>query len=157
MYSEQDLATIDRRIRKNWIAWLIPIAALAALFILALTSRTEWLCYAALVLLAAAGVFGFAYFQLPCLRYRRFLSELKSGLSREMSGRVVEISEAAQLQDGARVLPVRLWLEDDQDERIVYLNASKRALFPGEGAFVQLKLCGRHILEVLSPQERTAQ
>ena len=56
------------------------------------------------------------------------------------------IDEAPRMQDGARVLPLRLFLEDRQDERIVYLNAGWRRGFPGPGERVRLRLCGRHIV-----------
>lgn len=155
MYSERDFIDIGRRVRRNWVLWAVLVLALTAVFVAALRGRVQWLAYAAGILLAAGAWFLFAFFQLPCLRYRRFLLDMREGLSREMTGRVVEVSENADLQDGARVLPVRLMLPDEQDERIVYLNASKREGFPGTGALVILKLCGRHIREVKPLPERT--
>ena len=71
--------------------------------------------------------------------------EMEAGLSREMRGRIVEVSNKEDLQDGVRVLPVRIYLEDEQDERIVYLNASKKDMFPNEGENVILHCYGRHI------------
>ena len=147
MYSDSDYNEIDRRIRRNWAVWLLMMAALIAAYIVCLKRRVEWLSYVVAVALAVAGWFGFAFYQLPCLRYRGFLRDLRDGLSREMTGKVVSVSDRAKTQDGARVLPVRLLLEDEDDERIVYLNASKRELFPPAGARVKLKLCGRHIRE----------
>ena len=47
-----------------------------------------------------------------------------------MRGRVVSVADEPEFQDGAFVLPVHLLLADERDERIVYLNASKRAEFP---------------------------
>ena len=97
------------------------------------------------------------------------------GLSRELRGTIAGIGEVPELQDGARVLPVRLVLDPDadgdgrdrperrasveavrlgleepdgSDERIVYLNVSKREGFPGAGARVALTCFGRHIREV---------
>ena len=149
MYSEQDHIEINRLILKNRLIWLPVLAALTGLFAFALNRRVEPLAYVAGIGLTATAIFAFTWYQLPCLRYRNFLRELDAGLSREMAGRVVSIAEAAELQDGARVLPVHLFLENEQDERIVYLNASKRDRFPEPGANVRLKLCGRHIREVV--------
>jgi hypothetical protein len=85
----------------------------------------------------------------------------------------VEVSEKEEAQDGARVLPVRIRLDeaslkaqgapgasvasrrmglesaqDTEDERIVYLNVSKRGLMPPEGTRVLLHCFGRHIKAV---------
>lgn len=155
MYSERDYADISRRVRRNWALLGALALALLALFAVALRGRVQWLAYASGLLLAVSSWFVFAFFQLPCLRYRRFLSDMQEGLSREMTGRVVDVSSDADLQDGARVLPVRLMLQDEQDERIVYLNASKQEDFPEAGTLVKLRLCGRHIREVELLPERT--
>ncbi|MBR1560694.1 MAG: hypothetical protein IJ646_10695 [Clostridia bacterium] len=145
MYSEQDFIDIGRRIRRNRLVWGPVTLALAALCVVGLVLRVKGLAIAAGTLLAGAVCFGFAYFQLPCLRYRKFLQGLRDGLTREMTGTLLSVADAPELQDGARVLHVHLRLADQDDERIVYLNASKREGFPSVGERVKLKLCGRHI------------
>ena len=107
MYGEQDYIDIERRIRRNRLVWLPVLACIAALFVLALAKRVQWLAYAAGIGFAVVACFAFAFHQLPCLNYRKFLREMDSGLSREMAGQVVSISDQVDLQDGARVLPVR--------------------------------------------------
>ena len=148
MYSEKDFADIRRRIVRGRMALAPVLIALAALVVVGLSRRVSFLAYGGAALLAAALVFGFAFYLLPCHRYLAFLNDLQKGLSRQMTGTVVSISDTPQPQDGARVLPVRLLLKDEQDERIIYLNASKRDRFPGPGAQVHVTLCGRHILQV---------
>ena len=153
MYGEGDITSIDRSIRGTWL-WFAPtLVVLAGLFILSLIVRVQWLAYASAAGLAVAACFGFGYCLRPKTRYRRFLMDMAEGLSREMSGQIVEISDTVEVQDGARVLPVRIWLDREDDERIVYLNASKRDLFPGEGEWVRLKLYGRHVAAVLDARE----
>ena len=148
MYTEQDYIDIRRRIAKYGWTLFIVLIALTAAFVLSLIVRLQALSMVSAALLAVAAVFGLGFYIIPCQRYLKFLTDLKEGLSREMAGTVVSVSEAAELQDGAMVLPVHLLLEGEDDERIIYLNASKRALFPGPGAQVRVKLCGRHIREV---------
>ncbi len=145
MYSEQDMIEINRRIRKNWLVLVPVLAALLAAYVYGLSAGVQWLVMIAGPLVFVAACFGFLAYLWPNMRYRRFLRDMGEGLSREMRGRIVEISEKAELQDGAMVLPVRIFLDDARDERIVYLNASKRAGFPGPGADVALTCFGRHI------------
>ena len=153
MYGEGDITAIDRSIRGTWL-WLAPtLVILLGLFITSLIVRIEWLAYASAAGLAVMACFGFGYCLWPKLRYRRFLTDMGEGLSREMAGRIVEISETVELQDGARVLPVRIWLDSEDDERIIYLNVSKRDRFPGEGEWVRLRLYGRHVAAVLDARE----
>lgn len=149
MYSENDNLEINRRINRVRIVLYPALALCAALSVLGYGRRIQWLAIGALVLMAATAVFGGAFFLWPCLRYRRFLRDMREGLSREMEGSVVSVSDQPEPQDGARVLPVHLLLTKEQDERIVYLNASKREMLPPPGTEVRLKLYGRHIREVL--------
>ena len=153
MYTDQDIIDINRRLNRVRVVFYPALIALAALSVLGYARRIKWLAMGGLALLAAAAVFGGIFFLWPCLRYRGFLRDMQEGLSREMVGSVVSIAEKAEPQDGARVLPVHLLLTEEQDERIVYLNASKRDLLPPPGTEVRLRLYGRHIREVL-PAEK---
>ena len=149
MYSERDAIEIIRRIRKYCSILLPVLAALVALAALGYVRRVQWLAMGALALTAAAACFGLIFYLIPCLRYRGFLADMEKGLSREMVGSVVSVSEDAEPQDGALVLPVHILLTDDQDERIVYLNASKRELMPPPGTEARFRLYGRHIREIV--------
>ena len=175
MYSERDMAQINGKIRKSCLALGPVLAALAAAYVYALSARVKWLAMVAGPLLFVAACFGFLFFLWPNLRYRGFLKDMQQGLSRDVKGTIVSISEDEQMQDGAMVLPVRVRLDpedanaaeakqtsalaerlrletddDTRDERIVYLNASKRAGFPGPGARVTLHCFGRHVRSVES-------
>ena len=147
MYSERDLAEINRRIRNNWLALIPVLLILLAALIAGLIWRVKGLVMAAGPLMGVAVVYGVLAHLWPNIRYRGFLRDMADGLSRQLEGTVVEISEKEELQDGARVLPVRLCLDDADDERIVYLNATKRDAFPEAGARVRVNCFGRHIRE----------
>lgn len=175
MYSEKDVAEINSRIRKDWLVLGPVLAALAAAYVYALSARVKWLAMVAGPLLFVALCFGFLFALWPNMRYRGFLKDMRDGLSREVKGTIVSISDDAQMQDGAMVLTVRVALDEDdardaqarqtsalaerlrletdgdaRDERIVYLNASKREGFPGPGSQVVLRCFGRHIMRVES-------
>jgi len=148
LYSPADHDAIRRRIRRAAVLLTLTLLTLGALLLLSLHARSLAGVTASASALAVSGVFGVGFYLLPCLRYRGFLRDMETGLSREMTGRVIEISDIPEEHDGARVLPVRLLLEDQNDERLIYLNASKRALFPAPGARVHVTLFGRHIRTV---------
>ena len=168
MYSDKDMAEINVRIRKNWLVLTPVLALLLAAYVYGLSARVQWVSMVAGPLLFVAACFGFLAYLWPNLRYRGFLRDMEMGLSRDVKGTILSISEAAELQDGAMVLQVRVKLdtpeethtsalaerleaegaEDNRDERIVYLNATKRAGFPGVGSDVVLHCYGRHIKAV---------
>lgn len=148
MYSEADRADIDRRVKRIAAILAAALIALIALTALALVKRVKVAALALAALTGAAAVFGVGFYLIPCLRYRAFLRDMREGLAREMEGTIVSIADAPETHDGARVLPVRLLLTDAQDERIIYLNASRRDLFPEPGTRVKVRLFGRHIREV---------
>ena len=147
MYSEQDLALINGKIKKN-LSLLLPIVAvILALYIGGMVWAVEWLVMVAGPALFVAICYGVLAYLRPNMQYRRFLLDLRDGLSRELRGTVVSVAEQDEMQDGARVLPVHIFLTDEQDERIVYLNASKKDYLPGPGTEVELQCFGRHIRE----------
>ena len=119
MYSEQDIIEIKGRIRKNLMV-LIPIVALIiAAYVYALVARVEWLAMTMGALLFVAVCYGLIAYLIPNLRYRFFLRDMQNGLTREMRGTILSVSEQPEDQDGARVLPVHMLLSEDGDERIV--------------------------------------
>lgn len=175
MYTEQDMSVINARIRKNLIVLTPILLAILAVYVYALSASLQWLAMAAGPLLFVATCYGILAYLWPNMRYRSFLQDMDSGLSRDMKGTIVEISDAEELQDGARVLPVRVRLDpeagegyvkasyhastearrlrldaepDDDDERIVYLNVSKRQHMPAPGTKAVLHCFGRHIKSV---------
>ncbi len=173
MYSEKDFAVINGKIRKNWLVLTPILAALVAAYVCALRAGIKWLAMAAGALLFIAACYGLLAYLMPNMRYRGFLEGLENGLTRDVRGEIVAVSDVPEYQDGARVVPVRvraepdggdgpearhtsalaerLRLNEDEDteaERIVYLNVSKREGFPGPGARVTLRCCGRHIKSV---------
>ncbi|MBQ3423995.1 MAG: hypothetical protein IJH38_02195 [Clostridia bacterium] len=173
MYTSQDLDDISVRIRRNAVALAAVLAVLLAVYVWALAAGIQWLAMAMGALLFAAACYMLLARLLPLARYRRFLLELSEGLSRTVPCTVVEIAGDPELHDGAMVLPVRVQLpaseegadptrelsvaqrrlnreshEDTGDERILYLNASKRDRMPGPGAKVILNCFGRHIRAV---------
>ena len=86
MYSQRDMLEMDARIRRGWVILLPVEAAIAAALVFALVKRVHWLALAAgalLVVVAMAGIIGYLW---PNLRYRRFLRDMASGLSRDVRG-----------------------------------------------------------------------
>lgn len=170
MYSQRDMLEMDARIRRGWGILLPVVAAIAAALVFALVKRVHWLALVAGGLLVAAFMAGILGYLWPNLRYRRFLRDMASGLSRDVRGVIVAVSDEAELQDGAMVLPVHIQVEsgnapagssalseriqqlesgeDTREERIVYLNVSKRELLPPVGTAVTLHCFGRHIKAV---------
>lgn len=146
MYSEKDFELINAKIRKNVIVLSVVIAFLAAGLVAALLIGIEWLATVLGPTIFVAVTFGLTAYVIPNAAYRRFLKDMKEGLSREMCGEVIEISADEEIQDGARVRHVRIRLADEDDERFVYLNVSKENLFAHVGDKVRMQCYGRHIM-----------
>ena len=146
MYSDKDLAQINGKLKKNAVVLTIVTAVLLGGFIAALIIGIEWLAMVMGPVVFVAIAYGFTAYIIPNANYRRFLKDVQEGLSREMRGSVVEISANEEEQDGVRVLPVRIHLADEDDERFVYLNVSKKDLFANVGDSISMKCYGRHIL-----------
>lgn len=150
MYTQQDMTDIRQRIGKYSLILAVVLAALIAVYVVCMIVRIQWLAMLDAAAIFVAVCFMWCMYLYPCIRYRGFLKDMETGLVRQMEGSIVAVSDQEDLQDGVRVLPVRIFLKDEQDERIVYLNASKTAGFPAVGSEVKLSCYGRHIREVVA-------
>lgn len=150
MYSKQDYMEINRKIRKKEAILGAVLFVILAGYIAALFLRIRWLAMFCGPLLFVAACFGITFALWPDLRYRNFLQDLDSRQTQEISGTVLSVSKEAELQDGAMVLPVHIRLDKDQDDHIVYLNASKADGFPPVGTKVTMQCGGRHIRELFA-------
>ena len=148
MYSQQDYLDINRKIRKKEAILGAVLLVILAGYIAALFLRIRWLAMLCGPLLFVAACFGITFALWPDLRYRSFLRDLDSRLTQKISGTVLSVSKEAELQDGAMVFPVHIRLDKDQDDHIVYLNASKAEGFPPAGTKVILQCGGRHIRDI---------
>jgi len=146
MYSEKDMALINGKLKKNVIVLCIVTAILLAVYVCGFVFALEWLVMIIGPVIFVAIAYAFTAYIIPNAKYRRFLKDIKEGLSREIRGSIVEIAEKEDEQDGVRVLPVRIHLADEDDERFVYLNVSKRDMFASVGDSVCMTCYGRHIL-----------
>lgn len=146
MYSKDDMSLINKKLRTNIIVLSVVTVILLGGFVAALILAIEWLAMVMGPLTFLAVAYGFTAYIFPNAKYRRFLKDTQEGLSREIRGSIVEIAAQEEYQDGVRVLPVRIHLADEDDERFVYLNVSKKELFAQVGDNVCMKCYGRHIL-----------
>lgn len=149
MYNQEDDRQINAYLRRSWTVTLVITGLLLALYVACMIHRWPVVAMVTGPVMFLLFTFFTVEYIIPGHRYKRFLEGQKNGLSREIDGTLLEIGETEDLQDGVRVLPVRVGLKDEDDERIVYWNAGKRGHFPGVGAQVRLKCQGRHVLEVL--------
>ena len=148
MYTQQDQIQNKNRIIKNSVICGVVLAAMLVLFKVGLDKRWSTIVTVDSCLMFAWTCFMWLMFIWPCIKYSFFLKDMNQGIGRELTGSIVEVSGNEEMQDGVRVLPVRIFLESEQDERIVYLNATKTEGFPKAGENVKLGCFGRHIKQV---------
>ena len=149
MYSEQDSKEIRLRIRKYAIITVIGALILLGASITGMTVnvRSKALTMGASIALYVYICYMVVMYIYPCAKYNGFLNDMKVGLTKEVDCTILEISDKEELQDGVRVRPVRVFLEDEQDERILYINVSKLDQMPAVGAKTHFGCFGRHIKE----------
>jgi len=148
VYTQQDRIQNKNRIIKYCVIMGVVLAALLVLYGVSLNKRWETVVMVDSCVMFAWTCFMWLMFVWPCIRYSFFLKDMAQGIGRELTGSIVEVSGNEEMQDGVRVLPVRIFLESEGDERIVYLNATKTEGFPKAGAKVKLGCFGRHIKQV---------
>lgn len=146
MYTQVDFDQAKAQVKKYMIILFAGIAVFLAVYIAAIIMGSEimMLIDAILMLLYIMPVLGM--WLIPAVRYKGFLREIETGLSRETLCAIEGVDGEIQQQDGARVKDVHVRLAKDDDTRIFYVNVSKAELLPPVGTAVKLESSGRHIV-----------
>ncbi len=116
MYDKQDAARNKTMIKKETGRMLLCMLPFFAAAVAAFLLRIEPLCIAATVLTVGVMIFWWDLKLGPHLRYRRFLGEIQSGLSRETVGALVRISPDPVYQDGVYSREIFINVYEDLSE-----------------------------------------
>ena len=149
MYSQEDKNVMRRRLWKYCIIAAFGALICIAGFVVGVHANVRSVV---LAMGSAAALFVYVCFMwlmyiYPCAKYAGYLKDMDAGLTKEMDCTILSIDEKEETQDGVRVYPVHVFLEDEQDERILYIDVSKLDQMPKQDAKVHLGCFGRHIKE----------
>ena len=128
MYSEKDFDVNRARLRRQWqITGLLELPFLCML-IAGFAIRMEPLAIAGAVLAGAALVFMWDLRIAPLWRYKRYLKEIHSGLSRRTAGALVRIDPDPVYKEGVwlRELYINIYEDlSEEGERRFLLDCAK--------------------------------
>lgn len=146
MYSSKDMQKARRSLSCCCGLLALILAPLIAVYVSGIVQGRQGMMLAAML----AG-FGYTVFicdlkLLPVLRYVRFLKEMEKGLRRDMVCILESMDMQTQMQDGVRVHALHVRLAEDEDSRILYVNAGKVNMLPPMDARVRITGYGRHVV-----------
>ena len=136
IYSEADYTAIVAQQRKRWLILSIPCVLLAAVLIVSLVVRIEWLTSLSTILIGITLIAGYDLFIKPLNCYARHLRHCLHGRTRECELPFIRLSENIDVVDGVRC---RQLLCSDLDakgrpyERLFYFDAEKTFPQANEG------------------------
>ncbi|MCH5286083.1 MAG: hypothetical protein J1E43_01560 [Christensenellaceae bacterium] len=128
MYAENDLQEVLAQRRRRWIVLLIPVAALAAVLIASLVTRTEWLTSCATILAGSLLIAGHDLFIKPLTAYATHVDNMLHGRKREVELPFASLSEDISLVDGVRYHALKVADKDEKGkpcDRLFYYDAEK--------------------------------
>lgn len=126
MYTQQDFMNAQRGEKR--VVWTLAIllAATLALTITLIALRIKWGAAAAA---AVGGCLCYGFYSLkakPYINYRRFLRDIREGLSRETDAWFVSLGGAPRTVDGVEVRDFLVRVGDEEeDERLFYWDEDK--------------------------------
>ncbi|MGN0794397.1 MAG: hypothetical protein ACI4MG_08020 [Aristaeellaceae bacterium] len=129
LYTESDLSSICRQIRKRWRIVCIPCLLLLGILIWSLTQRLEWITTACTILIGGLliAVFDLAIRPLNC--YRKHLDNVLHGRIHAVTLPFVSISEDVNLVDGVAYRSMTCLDVDGKGrpyDRLFYFDAQKQ-------------------------------
>ncbi len=116
MYNQQDVENNRRMIRKETRFMLLCMLPFVAVAIAAFILRIELLCIAAVGLTAAVVIFLWDLKLGPHLRYRSFLGEITTGMTRQTVGELVRVCPDPVYQDGVYSREIFINIYEDLSE-----------------------------------------
>lgn len=141
IYSEADYTTIVAQQRKRWLILSIPCVLLAAVLVVSLVVRIEWLTSLSTILIGILLIAGYDLFIKPLNCYARHLRHCLQGRTRECELPFIRLSENIDVVDGVRC---RQLLCSDLDakgrpyERLFYFDAEKAFPEVNEGDMLHI-------------------
>lgn len=141
IYSEADYTAIVAQQRKHWLILSIPCVLLAAVLVISLVVRIEWLTSLSTILIGILLIAGYDLFIKPLNCYARHLRHCLHGRTRECELPFIRLSENIDVVDGVRC---RQLLCSDLDakgrpyERLFYFDAEKAFPEVNEGDMLHI-------------------
>lgn len=128
IYSEADYTAIQAQKRKRWLIVCIPCAVLAAVLVISLFIRLQWLTIACTLIIGVLLIAGYDLFIKPLRCYATHLKNCLYGRTHECDLPFLRLSENIDLVEGVRFHQL---LASDTDakgrpyERLFYFDAEK--------------------------------
>jgi len=128
MYSEKDALINGGQIRKEAVRMLLCMLPFLAAAVVTFILRIEPLCITAVAAAACVMLFLWDLRIGPLFRYKAFLKEIQSGLTRETVGALVRVSPDPVYQDGvySREMIINIYEDmSEEGERRFLLDCNK--------------------------------
>lgn len=141
IYCEADYTAIIAQQRKRWLILCIPCVLLAAVLIVSLVVRMEWLTSVSTILIGALLIAGYDLFIKPLSCYARHLRNCLHGRTRECELPFIRLSENIDVVEGVRcrqLLCADLDAKGRPYERLFYFDAEKAFPEANEGDMLHI-------------------
>ncbi len=147
MYTENELHSIEQKLKKRAILIIIPGVVLTGLFVYAFIQHMNrndslvWLGYLSAALLAFMLIFCDGLFVAPLRAYKRLLKDVLYGRTRELKGYFKSLDATPCMRDNVSFYPLIVSendLNNEEDDRLFYLDTLKPCpqLNPGDAMTV---------------------
>ncbi len=156
MYSEKDAQINGGRIRKEALTMLLCMSPFLAAAAAGVVLRIEPLCTVAVILAVSMAFFLWDMRVGPLFRYRAFLREIQSGMTRETVGALVRVNPDPVYQDGvySREMIVNIYEDmSEEGERRFLVDMAKEIDESLMGCDIVVTSHGSYALHIRRAQE----
>ena len=158
MYSEKEVAESGSALKKFIALYGVIAAVLLAVLVIDQFQfmRMGWPSYVSAGLLAIVSLFLWGNYGVRLVAWRRFLTEMKKGLERSVSGTIASIDKEENVKEGLEFRALRLFTGEDSDKaggRLLYVDVSRFPLPVDVGQKVDCMLFGNYIKDIKTSEE----
>ena len=149
LYSPNDISGLSARLKKRFIILAVALALIAAVIVVSMIVRIEWLSVVSVFLFGACAVFCVDLFCLPLHRYRKLLTSAVSGRTHTGVFEFAQAEPDISMVDGVPCRSLIFLGEPDKhgarEQRFYWDNELPLPAFrPGEQ--ITLKYTGKNII-----------
>lgn len=124
MYNEVDLFEVKKQLQKV----IITISAIMLIFLATaiafMTRWPVWIGTTFLIVGVCFNIFLLSIWGIPIISYYRFVKDIVTGRTREITGEITKVVEDPIYKDN-KLLFYEVWIIEEDEERVLYYDANK--------------------------------
>ncbi len=148
MYTETDLEAVSKQLKRavTFVAGILFVFLTTAFIFM--TQWPAWIGTGFLMIGVCFNIFLWGMYGNPVLAYYRFVKDIVTGRTREMTGKVAWVGDQPIYKDN-KLFYYEVWLDDEGVERVLYYDMNKGTPNVEPGVTYHFRIHENYVVEIM--------